>query len=50
MKVYITKSNVSIYYKARFLLVPLIAEKNIMFLNTLTNLLDLYSIKYLYKD
>ena len=49
-KVYITKDNVSIYYKARSLLAPLIAEKNIMFLDTPTNSPDLHPIEHLYKD
>ena len=49
-KVYIIEDNVSVYYKARRLLVPLISYLNIQFLNYLVNSLDFYSIKYLYKN
>jgi hypothetical protein len=45
-EVFIVKDNVSVYYKARRILVPILKAKNIKFLNTPSNSLDINPIKH----
>jgi len=48
--VFITEDNVTLYYKARRLLTPIIYELDIRFLSYLPKSPDLHPIEHLYKD
>lgn len=49
-KVYIIEDNVGVHHKARRILAPLIAQKDILFLDTPVNSPDLNPIEHLHKD